>query len=59
MMNITCSLCNKNVSSPVPDDTVFRAMAVCPECIEKDKVVFTSDRATATCSRNCKCILHR
>jgi chromosome segregation ATPase len=34
-MRIRCNSCGKSVSSEVPDDTVLRAYAECPECIEK------------------------
>lgn len=33
-MRIHCFGCGKPVSSEVPDDTVLRATAECPECIE-------------------------
>ena len=34
-MRINCFLCGESVSSEVPDGTVFRAIAECPECIQK------------------------
>ena len=34
-MRIHCHECSKPVSNEVPDDTVLRAVATCPECIEK------------------------
>ena len=33
-MRIRCYGCTKSVSSEVPEDTVLRAVAICPECIE-------------------------
>lgn len=38
-MRIYCYFCGKSVSSVVPDDTVLRALAVCPECIEAGRIV--------------------
>jgi hypothetical protein len=34
-MRLWCWYCHKSVSSELADDTLFRAIAVCPECIEK------------------------
>lgn len=34
-MRIMCWYCNKIVSSEALDDFAFRAIAICPECIEK------------------------
>lgn len=34
-MKIHCIECGKSVSSELPDYSVFRAVATCPECIEK------------------------
>lgn len=34
-MKLFCWYCHKSVSTELPDDTLFRAIAVCPECIEK------------------------
>ena len=36
-MRITCYFCGKNVSTELPEDTVFRAVAECPECIKSTK----------------------
>jgi hypothetical protein len=33
-MRLFCYNCGKSVSSELGDDAVFRAIAVCPECIE-------------------------
>jgi DNA-directed RNA polymerase subunit RPC12/RpoP len=38
-MRIRCSFCGKSVSTEVPDQTVFRAVAVCPECIEDKRIL--------------------
>ena len=34
-MYLRCIECGKKVSNKVPDDIVFRAIAICPECIQK------------------------
>ena len=34
-MRIHCFECSKSVSSEVPDETILRAVAVCPECLQK------------------------
>lgn len=35
-MRIFCYTCRKSVSSEVLEGTIFRAIATCPECIEKE-----------------------
>ena len=37
-MRLRCYFCGKSVSSEVPEETVVRAILVCPECIEKGKI---------------------
>ena len=32
-MRYVCHFCGKSVSSSLPDDTVIRAIMICPECI--------------------------
>jgi hypothetical protein len=32
-MRLFCFFCGKSVSTEVPDDTILRAVCVCPECI--------------------------
>jgi hypothetical protein len=34
-MRLFCINCLKSVSTELPDDVVFRAVAICPECIEQ------------------------
>ncbi len=34
-MRLACYLCGKPVSSELDDDTVLRAIVICPECIAK------------------------
>ena len=34
-MKLQCWYCYKSVSTELPKETLFRAIAVCPECIEK------------------------
>jgi hypothetical protein len=36
-MRIICFYCHKPVSTELPDNTIFRAIATCPECIESGK----------------------
>lgn len=33
-MRLQCWYCHKPVSSELPKDAIFRAIAVCPECVE-------------------------
>ena len=33
-MRYVCHFCAKSVSSSLPDDSVIRAIMICPECIE-------------------------
>ena len=37
-MRLTCWYCEKSVSNQVPDDTILRAVLVCPECIEAGRL---------------------
>lgn len=45
-MRLICWICHKSVSNEVSDETVFRAVAICPECIEAKKVIFVEDDGT-------------
>ena len=40
-MRIYCYFCGKSVSTEVPDETVLRALAVCPECIQQKRILIT------------------
>jgi len=42
-MRLYCWFCHKSVSNEVPDETVLRAVVVCPECIEAKKIIFPED----------------
>lgn len=42
-MRLFCWVCGKSVSTEVPDDTVLRAICICPECIEAEKVDLFAD----------------
>jgi len=33
-MRLFCWNCKKSVSNDLPEDTIFRGIAYCPECIE-------------------------
>lgn len=37
-MRLRCFFCWKSVSNEVSDDTIVRAVLVCPECIEAGKI---------------------
>lgn len=39
-MRYSCWTCHKSVTSELPDDSVIRAVLICPECIEQKKVIF-------------------
>jgi hypothetical protein len=43
-MRYGCWCCHKSVSSELPDDSIIRAVLVCPECIEQGRVTFPEDR---------------
>lgn len=34
-MRLICYGCGKSVSTEVPDDTIVRAVLVCPECVPR------------------------
>jgi hypothetical protein len=34
-MRLICFMCGKSVSTEVPDETILRAVCVCPECIPR------------------------
>lgn len=38
-MRYACSTCGKCVTTELPNDSVIRAILVCPECIEWRKVI--------------------
>jgi len=39
-MRYHCYECEKSVTSELPDDSVIRALLICPECIEAGKIIF-------------------
>jgi len=39
-MRYPCYICGKSVTSELPDDSIIRAILVCPECIEAKKLLF-------------------
>lgn len=45
-MRYTCYFCHKSVTSELPDDSVIRAVLVCPECIEAKKITITEEDAS-------------
>lgn len=36
LMRLYCYGCGKSVSTEVPDETILRAVAICPECVEQN-----------------------
>lgn len=42
-MRLHCWCCGKSVSTDVPDETVLRAVAICPECIEAGEATLRDD----------------
>jgi hypothetical protein len=38
-MRYICHFCYKSVTSELPDDSVIRAILVCPECIAAKRVI--------------------
>jgi len=47
-MRIYCYFCGKSVSTEVPDETIVRALAVCPECIETKQIIIPERPAPPT-----------
>ena len=43
LMRYPCWFCGKSVTSELPDDSVIRALLVCPECIEAKRITFPED----------------
>jgi len=42
-MRYICHFCGKSVTSELPDDSIVRAMLVCPECIGAGRVHIPED----------------
>ncbi len=38
-MRLRCNVCGVSISSEVPDGTILRAWAECPECVGKEKEI--------------------
>jgi hypothetical protein len=45
-MRYHCWFCHKSVTSELPDDSVVRAILVCPECIQAKRIEFPEDPPT-------------
>lgn len=43
-MRLYCWFCGKSVSNEVPDETVVRAVCVCPECIERERIILSEEK---------------
>jgi hypothetical protein len=48
MVRYTCYFCGKSVSTPMPDDSVIRALLVCPECIDRGAIVIPEKKTEDT-----------
>jgi len=44
-MRLFCWYCHESVSSELPDNAIFRAIAVCPECIARSDEAAQLQRA--------------
>lgn len=42
-MRYYCHFCHKSVTSELPDDSIIRAILICPECLEEGKLIFPED----------------
>jgi hypothetical protein len=42
-MRYGCHCCGKSVTSDLPDDSLIRAILVCPECLEEGRVTIPTD----------------
>jgi len=42
-MRYHCHFCHKSVTSELPLDTTIRALLVCPECIEANRIIIPDD----------------
>ena len=42
-MRYHCYKCSKSVSSELSNDSVIRAVLICPECIEAGKIIFPEE----------------
>jgi DNA-directed RNA polymerase subunit RPC12/RpoP len=42
-MRYHCYFCGKSVTTELPDDSVIRAVLVCPECIEAKRILLPED----------------
>ncbi len=62
-MRLWCWYCHKSVSSELPNNTLFRAIAVCPECIAKSSeadnhpLTATQQVNAADTKKTCDCDL--
>lgn len=46
-LRLRCFYCGTSVSNEVPEDTVVRAVLICPECLEKEaKELPEEDKST-------------
>jgi len=43
-MRYFCWFCSKSVTSELPNDSVIRAILICPECIEEKEVIIEEEK---------------
>jgi hypothetical protein len=43
-MRLYCWFCGKSVSSELDEDVYVGAILVCPECIEKERIIIPHDK---------------
>jgi hypothetical protein len=44
-MRLFCFYCGKSVTNEIQDDTIFRAIATCPKCIDNTRPLESSARS--------------
>jgi DNA-directed RNA polymerase subunit RPC12/RpoP len=47
-MRYFCHFCGRSVTTELPDDSVIRAVLVCPECIEDRRILIPSEPHTVS-----------
>jgi DNA-directed RNA polymerase subunit RPC12/RpoP len=45
-MRYACFFCGKSVTSELPNDSVIRALLICPECMEDEKIIIPESETT-------------
>lgn len=47
-MRYPCQICGKSATSELPDDSIIRAVLICPECIQAGAVKFPEPEPVTT-----------